>query len=325
MSSNKSLLVEIAKQYYEEGKTQDEIAKRFFMSRAMVSRKLAEARKQGVVNIFIDSTGDTMSELERKIFSTFNLKGICVVPVPDNDEDLVVQLTARAGAYYLGQFIDSGDRIGVGWGWTLYEMSTYFPQLPFGVSLVCQLTGSVDNAMTRGYANEIIANLYRKVSAREAYSFPCPVMVDNTAISNALRNDAKVNKVLELGKSCNKIFVNIALPERASCLYQAGYINDEDIENLKNKGAIGSICCRFFDENGKVCDSSIDDRTMGITIDEISQADCVIACITGKRKSSALYYALRAKMIDILVVDSITALAVAELIESNLAHKTKSL
>lgn len=315
MSSYKSMLVEIAKQYYEEGMTQEDIAKRFFMSRAMVSRKLAEARKIGIVNIFIDTSGDTMSELERKLFAAFKLKGICVVPVPENDEDLAVQLTARAGAYYLGQFINPGDRIGVGWGWTLYEMSNYFPQLPFSVSLVCQLTGSVDNAMTRGYANEIIANLYRKVSAREAYSFPCPVMVDSNMISNALRNDLKVNKVLELGKSCNKLFVNIALPERASCLYQAGYINDTDIENLKKNGAIGSICCRFFDENGKACDSSIDDRTMGITIDEISQVDCVMACITGPRKSKALYYALKAKMIDILVVDSITASAVMKLVE----------
>ena len=306
----KNLLVEISKQYYEQGKTQAEIAKRFNISRPMVSRKLAEARDTGIVKIFIDSTYDNMSVLERRLFAKFNLKGLCIASVPEDDEALSVQLTARAGAQYLSKFINPGDRIGVGWGWTLYEMSTYFPQLPIGTSLVCQITGSVDNAMTRGYANEIVSNFYQKLSAREAYSFPCPVMVGSPDISDVLIHDTKINNVLSLGRECNKLFVNIALPDRISCLYQAGYIDDKDLGRLHQNQAVGSICCRFFDRDGNVCDEDLDQRTLGISIEEIKNAECVMACITGKAKAKAVYYALKANMIDVLVIDSVTAEAI---------------
>lgn len=313
----KNFLVEIAKQYYEHGKTQAEIASRFNISRPMVSRKLAEARETGIVKIFIDSSFDNMSSLERKLFSRFNLKGLCIASVPDNDEALAVQLTARAGAQYLSKFIEPGDRIGVGWGWTLYEMTSYFPQLPIGTSLVCQITGSVDNAMTRGYANEIVSNFYQKLSAREAYSFPCPVMVADPHIASALTNDPKINNVLSLGKDCNKLFVNIALPDRNSCLYQAGYIDDGDLGKLHNQHAVGSICCRFFDQNGNICDEELDQRTLGISIAEIKKADCVMACITGKAKAKAVYYALNANFIDVLVIDSVTAEAILSIDEES--------
>ena len=313
----KKFLVEIAKEYYEHRKTQAEIANRFNISRPMVSRKLAEAREIGIVKIFVDSSSDTMSLLEQKLFSRFNLKGLRIASVPNNDIPLSVQLTAKAGAQYLRKFIKPGDKIGVGWGWTLYEMSSYLSQLPIGISLVCQITGSVDNAMTKGYANEIVNNFYQKLSSREAYCLPCPVMVSNAYIADTLILEPKINNVLSLGKKCNKLFVNIANPDRKSCLYQAGYINDSDLGNLHHRRAAGSICCRFFDQNGNICDEELDNRTVGISLNEIKNAECVLACITGQEKAEAIYYALKADFIDVLVIDSVTAEAILAIDEAN--------
>ncbi len=316
-SSDRKLLSDIAKLYYEDGRTQAEIAQRLGLSRPIVSRKLAEAREKGVVKIFIDSYEDEMSELERSLFSAFGLKGVRVASVPEDDSALAVQITARLGAQYLSEFLREGDRVGVGWGWTLFEMSNHFLHMDFAVDLVCQLTGSVDNAMTRGYANEIVGNLSKKLNAKTAYTLPCPVMVDNAIISDTLRHDLKVRSVLECGRQCNKIFVNIALADKGSCLYQAGYLDDRKVSELNARNAVGSICCRFFDESGKVCDTEIDSRTMGISIEEIRGAECVLACITGPMKAKAVYAALRAGLIDVLVIDSVTAAAVLALASAN--------
>ncbi len=313
---DRQLLGKIARLYYEDGQTQAQIAERFGISRPIVSRKLAEAREAGIVKIFIDTGDDGMSDLERRLFSAFRLKGVRVASVPEEDEALGVQLTAQTGAQYLSEFLSPGDRIGVGWGWTLYELSTYLAPVNFQTGLVCQLAGSVDNAMTRGYANEIVGNLSRRLNAHEAYAFPCPVMVDNVIIADTLRHDLKVQSVLECGRSCNKLLVNIALPDKGSCLYQAGYLNDADLAHLEENHAVGSICCRFFDENGQTCDQRINERTMGISIEEIRKAECVMACITGRRKAKAVYCALRAGLIDVLVIDSVTAAEVVRLVEA---------
>ena len=48
-------MVEIAKMYYEEELTQNEIAKRLGVSRPLVSKMLADAKEAGIVTIQIHS------------------------------------------------------------------------------------------------------------------------------------------------------------------------------------------------------------------------------------------------------------------------------
>lgn len=48
-------MVEIAKMYYEEDLTQNEIAKRLGVSRPLVSKMLADAKEAGIVTIQINS------------------------------------------------------------------------------------------------------------------------------------------------------------------------------------------------------------------------------------------------------------------------------
>ena len=129
MEKEKISLGEIAKLYYEQGLTQAEISNKLGISRPIISNKLAEAREKGIVKIFVDIDEDYVSELERRIFSSFNLKGVRVVAVPDNDEELAVNITARTGAQYLSRFIEENDRIGISLGWTMNKMADYFPQL----------------------------------------------------------------------------------------------------------------------------------------------------------------------------------------------------
>ena len=316
MEQKRKLLVDIAKLYYEQGLTQAEIAQRYDISRTIVSRKLAEAREAGVVKIFIDSEEDTVHDLERRMLATFSLSGLKIASVPDDNSGLSVKITAKAGAEYLSGFLKEGDRLGVSWGWTLYEFSTALAEQEVSLDMVCQITGSVDNAMVRGYANEIVGNLSRKWNAKEAYAFPCPVIVDSPIISDTLRHDFKIRRVLESGARCNKLLINIALPDAGSCLYQAGYITDADLVRLKENRAVGSICCRFFDESGRPCDETLDGRTLGISIEDIRRADCVMACITGRQKARAIYSALRNELIDILVIDSLTAEEIMRIAEA---------
>ena len=78
-------------------------------------------------------------------------------------------------------------------------------------------------------------------------------------------------------------------------------------------GAVGSICSRFFDKNGNICDPELDKRTVGVSLDAIKNAECVLACIDGRQKARAGYYALKAGWIDVLVTDSLTAERVIDL------------
>ena len=50
--------------------------------------------------------------------------------------------------------------------------------------------------------------------------------------------------------------------------------------------------------------------------EDIRRADCVMACITGRQKAQAIYSALRNELIDILVIDSLTAEEIMRIAEA---------
>ncbi len=306
-STNRALLSNIAHEYYEEGKTQAEIAKLYSISRPQISRKLEEARRKGIVKIFIDRDEEDINDLTQNLQSHFKLKGLKIASVPHENDELTVRITAKVGADYLHEFIEPYDRIGFGWGWTIYEMVKQFPKMHFPVDLMCQLVGSIDNTKIHCYSNDILSLLSRKLNAKNSYNFPFPVMVNNANIARYIKKDDKFIETMERGKSCNKVFLNINLPDEDCCLFKSNYLNKKDLNQLADLHSVGSVCCRFINEDGCISSPDINERTLGIELEDLKNVDLKLACITGAVKADILKTTLDHKLIDVLVIDSLLA------------------
>lgn len=320
MSYGKEIITEIAKLYYEEGMTQAEISTRLGISRPIVSRRLMEARESGIVKIFISSNEVNMTDLERRLFSTFNLKGVKVVDVPEDDGELAVELTARAGADYLKDFLEPGDCVGVDWGWTINMLTSSFSQYDSGVDTVVQCAGNMNDVQIKSSPDGTIKAFAAKLRAKHAYSLSVPIMVENRIIANTLRYDKRIEQTLNCLDRCNKFIVNIALAGEGSCLYNLGYINDSDVARLNAEGVLGSICCRFFNSEGKICDTDLEERTISISLNQLKKAECVMSCLSGKKKAPPVYYALRHGLINVAVLDSLLATSVLDLAAADAAR-----
>lgn len=299
--------------YYNHDCTQSDIAERFGISRAKVSRVLAQAREKGIVKIFIDDEAGGSSLLEDRLMSRFPLKAAKVISVPEQDAALAVQITAQEAAAFFSGFLAPGDRIGVSWGYTLYTMAKYCPELALGNASVVQVTGSVDNTSTRSHAGEIVSLLSQKLHTADAYTLPCPAMLDNSIILDMLLHDAKVKKMLDLACSCNKLIVSLAQANETCCLYRADYIGDREIAQLREKNAVGSICCRFVNEEGELCDQALDDRTFGIRLSDLRGKEQVMTCVADPGKVPVLHACLRARYVDVLAIDSLSAAKLLEM------------
>jgi DNA-binding transcriptional regulator LsrR (DeoR family) len=117
-----------------------------------------------------------------------------------------------------------------------------------------------------------------------------------------------VSNVLEQAKSANLAVMGIGAPRLDSILMREGRIvTEQDLETLKNNGAVGDINLRFFDENGKLVQSNFDRRVIGLTLDEIKRIERVIGVAGGAAKVSAIRGALAGRLVDVLVTDQITA------------------
>ncbi len=77
---NSYLLTKIARLYYEEGYTQQEIANRLAISRPQISKLLKKARKQGIVKIEIIDKEEDFGVLEIKLSKKFSLNEVIIAP-----------------------------------------------------------------------------------------------------------------------------------------------------------------------------------------------------------------------------------------------------
>jgi DNA-binding transcriptional regulator LsrR (DeoR family) len=64
---------------------------------------------------------------------------------------------------------------------------------------------------------------------------------------------------------------------------------------------------RYFDQQGQLVPSDLDERVIGLTLEEIRQIQTVVGVAGGKEKLQAIRGALQGKLLDVLVTDHVTA------------------
>ena len=124
---NLQKMVQAAKMYYQEGLTQETIAKKLRTSRPAVSL-LAEARKTGVVQIKIKDPEVNNEELAGQFQKRFGLKKCLVIPCGIRQEDVVLKIVASQAARFASRMMKSHTTVGTSWGGSCYEFMQAFPE-----------------------------------------------------------------------------------------------------------------------------------------------------------------------------------------------------
>ena len=124
-SDDARLLTEIASMYYEEGAKQSEVAKKFNISRSLVSKYLAKARSLGLVEIIIhDDLVHPYRLLEEKLVEKFGLtEVICIAPAA---AEMLNKRIGIAAGKYLSRILKGDETIGVSAGMVVHEAAQNF-------------------------------------------------------------------------------------------------------------------------------------------------------------------------------------------------------
>lgn len=308
MQIDAQLLYTIARLYYLENLSQVEISERLKLSRAKVSRLLAQAREEKIVNIQITPpSGSNVEELEQRIQKQFQIANVLVVDSAYEDPSMNLQNTIKLAAPYFQSFLQDGDKIGIAWGYTLLKLAENLQNTSLSGSVILQIAGNLDNADTNNFANEIVRHFSQKLGVKSLNTLPCPVIVENSIIVDLLLHDSKISNIVNQINQIDVAFPNISVPTEESCLWRTGYLSSEELAQLRDKGAVGSICCRFIDQDGTIVDTSLDERTISINPDALRSARHSCICIASEDKIPPLIGCLHAGLINVLAIDSRTA------------------
>ena len=314
-------IVEISYLYYNEGKTQAEIAALFGISRFKVSRILKKAIEEGIVSITINDPTSNLIEMEIEVAQKFGLKKAVVVrSVAPNGETLFDQI-GKAGASYLNRIVAGHKILGVTWGRTLRHMINNLEEMKDGDLRIVQLSGGVGNIEGTD-TNVLTMMLGQKLGARPLL-LQSPVVVKDKHTKTALLQEKSVAEVLGIARTTDLALVGIGLLGRQGLLWQSGMMEERDYRVLKKTGAVGAICGRCYDINGNPCVSDWDDRVIGLTLNELKRIEHKVGIAFGLEKLAGIIGALSGRYLDVLITDEdVAGRLLSDLYETteNLSH-----
>jgi len=303
----KNLIIEIAKYYYIHKLTQEEIAKILGISRMKVVRYLKKARKEGYVKIQIAETNERCSLLENLLKSEFNLKEAIIFPVLSDVEFSIRKKIGYLGAEYLKSEIRDNDVVGISWGRSTYEAINSLTQLDVENVKVVQVVGGMGKISDKIYPNEIIARaaffLGNHYSALHA-----PLFVESDESKRAIISTKVVKDVINMWDSINVILLGVGSMERnAHILVSSPEQIPSILQETKRIHAAAELCGRFYDINGKICKTKLNDLVIAVHPEKIRNIKNSILLASGRSKIKAIISVLRGNFFNTIITDESTA------------------
>lgn len=304
------LMTKIARLYYEENCRQSEIAAQLDLSQATVSRLLKRAQDEQIVRIRISPPPGIYMELEAALQARYDLKDVVVVECEHEDAELeIVRNLGSAAAFYMKTTLKGGEIVGISsWSETLLAMVDAMDPLGrAGESQVVQILGGVGNPAAEVHANRLTTRLADLLGGAPKF-LSAPGVVGSAEARRVLLADPYVGATVAMFDRLQVALVGIGAVNPSKLLASSGNVfSAQEIELLAQQGAAGDICLRFFDSQGAPVVTELDERVIGITLNQLRNVNRCVGIAGGKRKFAAIKGALAGQWINVLFTDHFTA------------------
>ncbi len=300
-------LERVARLYYEEDRTQEEIARGLGVSRPLISRLLREARAAGLVEIRVHSWEQREHPLMSQAREAFGLKGGALV-TDEAENHLTNQALALAAIEDLRAL--GGGRIGLGWGHiigTLVQILERRPPERDLITEVCPMVGNSHISIRNYHSNENV-----RIVAHHTLATPhflhTPAFAETREEMDLLRKTENYKTVLRQWEKLDVALVNIGnYPSTPDFASRARFGN-----LLAQRRAVGRLIAYYFDVSGEIIHSDFD-YALQIPLELLARSRHVVGLCSANLGWRALAGALRTGFLTHVV-------AREELLREVLAH-----
>lgn len=302
------LLVRIAEMYYQENKTQSQIATELNIHRSTISRLLKRSKEEGIVQVTIKyDTAGTYS-LEQELEKRYGLDRAIIVRVGQEVETKKKeQLMGKAVSDYISQIVQDSMKIGFSWGRSLAAMVEKLDYQSTNDIICVPMIGGPAGALSSEYhVNTITYQAAKKLNGN-ALMIDSPAITGSPDIKNSLLNTPYNIKLTNLWKELDMAIFGIGSPLIARKEVWRAFYGESIIAELKENNVVGDILSSFFDIRGKHVKLELHDRRIGIDFDTLKKIKVRIGVAESKDKSLAILGALRGNLLTSLITTEETA------------------
>jgi deoxyribonucleoside regulator len=314
--SHHELLAAVASMYYVDEMTQNAIAEELGISRVKVYRLLKQARDENVVEIFVNWPLRRDEELEAKLIDVFSLEAALVLQASSQARVSSQAQLGQLAARFLEDRLDAGATLAVCLGGTTHEViQAIRPNFRVHVNVV-QALGSMPSTMGELDSAALARQLADKLGGEVLY-LSSPFMAESADDADVLRSQRDIHRTLEAARAADLALLGIGTvdPDR-SHLVKTGFVAKDELLDLAEGGVVGDIAGQLFSQDGRSEPAAINDRVIGLSLDNLRTIPTTIAVAMGEQKSAAILGALRSGAVGVLGTDDRTARAVLALNET---------
>lgn len=302
------LLAKIAYLYFVEGKSQTEISIDLDIYRTTISRMIAKAKEEGIVNIEIIDYNAEIFALEDYVQSKYGLKRIEIIDnqTLETDKQLSDAISKRA-ADLVRHVIKEKDIVGISWGSTLSKMVENIEVKSVKNVSFCPLAGGPSHINTKYHVNTLVYEMSRVLHGQTTF-INSTVVQETEQVAFGVLRSKYFQELLMLWNALDVAIVGIGGNLAYNTSQWRDLLTQEDYDILSKEAAVGEVCCRFFNEDGEAVHGQLQKRIIGLTLDQLGRVPKSIAIAYGDHKAQAILAIIKKNYINHLVTDKRTVL-----------------
>ncbi|MGL5926822.1 sugar-binding transcriptional regulator [Chroococcidiopsis sp.] len=291
--------------YYIAGNTQEEIAAKLSVSRQAAQRLIALAVSEKLIKFRLDHPLSECIALAEALRDRFNLSLCEVVPSDAGSGDAFNGIGVRAASYLETYLIAKTPTVlAFTSGRTLRSMVEQIPSMDQPQHKIVSIIGNMSHYGRAG-RHEVVMHLSDRVGS-QAYPVPTPVVATSVEERELLQTQRSFIAVKTLAEQAKATFVGIGQIVWNAPLHQNGFINDDEVAELVELGAVGEIAGWAYDRHGVLLQQGTNSRVASVPLEQPVQR-LVIGVAGGMKKAEAILAALRGKLITGLIIDEAAA------------------
>ena len=302
--AKRGTLVQVARLYYEEDLSQQEIANRLGVSRSLIALYLQNAREAGIVRVQIIDPTNTCTSLAAGLRKETGVKHITVIPNPRGAQSLSLRAVAGAAAAHLAESLVDGETLGLSWGRTTAAVVDQLDSTRARRVDVLPLMGESGHSGLHSQMNQLVTQAARRLDS-EAHFLSLPMVLSSTKLRNALVKEAGIKEVIDRWDRIDLACMGIGVVPPVSGMVV--YIGDEHLPRMVERGAVGDMCGIYYDRDGQIIKSGLESRMIAASAEQLKAAGSLMAVACGENKAVAVLGALRTGLISTLFIDQAMA------------------
>ncbi|WNZ27695.1 sugar-binding transcriptional regulator [Leptolyngbya sp. NK1-12] len=287
--------------YYIAGNTQEEVAVKLRVSRQAAQRLISLAVSEKLIKFRLDHPLKGCIELAEALRDKFQLSLCEVVPSSGSDVDCCKGISTCA-ANYLETYLTAKTPtiLAFSSGRTLRAMVEQIPTMDQPQHKIVSIIGNMSHCGRAG-RYEVVMHLSDRVGS-QAFPVPTPVVATNVEERQLLQTQRSFITVKNLAEQARATFVGISHVAWNAPLHQDGFINDDEVAELIDLGAVGEIAGWAYDCQGVLLQQGTNRRVASVPLQQPAQR-LMIGVAGGEKKVEAILAALHGKLITGLITD----------------------